>query len=376
MATKIDIGAADRELAELNEQMMNELHLTPTWHCYTEMVPKAPKISYKPYLWKKDLLDYVIGRAGELVDLNRGGERRSFEVVNPALRHLHGTTHTIAAALQLVQPGEIAPPHRHLASAIRFIVKGRGAYTAVQGERLYMEPRDLILTPTWTWHEHGNETNEPIIWIDALDYPFNTLMQLSFFDHGGPGAGPNARPTGFTRNWQGLARPAWESYPEEFPMVTYRWDETFKTMTALRGDQGSPYDGILLEYQHPFKQAPVLPTLSCYAQMLRSGEHTKARRTTASNVFYVLEGSGHSVLDGQRFDWSEGDFFMVPPWCWTEHVADSGKDALFFRLSDKPILDSFRMYREEAHPDKLQPKPATRFTPTKSPGAATPGLTT
>ena len=339
--------SGDRELADFNDWMVRH-HLTPTWAFYQALVSKDPPVGYGPYLWKSDLLHHVLARAGKLVDLARGGERRSFEVVNPNLRHVHGTTHTIGAALQLVQPGEIAPPHRHLANAIRFIVKGKGSYTAVQGERLYMEERDLILTPSWTWHEHGNETEEPIVWVDALDYPLMLSMQLSFFE---PGHGVNIepRPVGFTAERIGFARPAWESYPEEIPQITYKWAQVWTSMQAMRGEKGSPSDGILFEYVNPLKQGPVLPTIGCYAQMLRPGEHTKAHRHTSSAIYYVLEGEGHSVIAGTRFDWAPGDFFMIPPWAWHEHVAPAKSSGVFFVLSDKPVMDSLRTWREEAY---------------------------
>ncbi len=345
MASNID-DEIEAELSAFNDEMLRH-NLTPTWAYYQELVSPFPMPSYKAYLWKADLLDHVIRRAEELVDLERGGERRSFEVVNPDLRHLHGTTHTIGAALQLVKPGEIAPSHRHLASAIRFPVKGK-AYTAVNGEKLYMEERDLILTPTWTWHEHGNENDEPVIWIDALDYPFNKLMQVSFFEPYPGGMFPNDRGTDYTRNWSGLARPTWGSYAEDIPLVTYKWADTLARLDGWRDDDGSPHDGILLEYANPFQHGPVLPTLACYAQLLRPGERTTAHRQTSSAVYYVLEGSGHSVIGGTRFDWAEGDFFMIPPWAWHEHANAEGADALFFVIGDRPIMDAFRLYREEA----------------------------
>jgi gentisate 1,2-dioxygenase len=334
-----------RELEDFNARVVGH-HLTPTWAFYPELVAKSPPVSYRAYLWKADLLWNVLNRAGELIDLARGGERRSFEVVNPDLRHLHGTTHTIGAALQLVQPGEIAPPHRHLAAAIRFIVKGKGSYTAVQGERLYMEERDLILTPSWTWHEHGNETDQPVVWIDALDYPLNKLLQLSFFQPGGDVDVP-PRPVGFTAHRVGFARPAWMDYPDPIPMVTYKWSQVRAAIAAMRDEKGSPEDGILFEYLNPFTQRSVLPTIACYAQLLRSGEHTAAHRHTSSAVYYVLEGEGDSIIGGRRFSWAPGDFFMVPPWAWHEHANGARGDAMFFVVSDKPVVETLGMYREE-----------------------------
>lgn len=339
----------DRELERFNDRMV-EHNLTPTWAYYPELVAMEPPVAYRPYLWKSRLLEQVVGTAGELVDLNRGGERRSFEVVNPDLRHLHGTTHTLGAALQLVQPGEIAPPHRHLANAIRFIVKGRGSYTAVEGERLYMEERDLILTPTWMWHEHGNETEHPVVWVDALDYPLNKLMQLSFFQPGS-GADTENRPVGFTSSRVGLVRPTWASYPDDIPNVTYRWEETANTLDALREEEGSPYDGILLEYVNPIHEGPVLPTMACYAQLLRPGEQCKAHRQTSSSIHYILDGEGYSVIDGVRFDWAPGDFFMIPPWAWHEHANPGSGDAVHFVISDTPIMSALKLWREEPYPE-------------------------
>lgn len=348
MATEHD-DAIEAELRQFNDEMIG-LNLTPTWAYYQDLVSMEPIPDYSAYLWKGALLDYVVERAAKLVDLERGGERRSFEVVNPDLRHIHGTTHTIGAALQLVKPGELAPSHRHLASAIRFPIRGK-AFTAVNGEKLLMEERDLILTPTWTWHEHGNESDEPIVWIDALDYPFNKLLRVSFFEPYPGGMHPNTRSSNYTANWVGLTRPSWEGYREDIPLATYKWADTAETLNNWRNDDGSPHDGILLEYSNPFQHGPVLPTMACQAQMLRPRERTTAHRHTSSAVYYVLEGDGHSVIAGKRFDWSKGDFFMVPPWAWHEHANGGDQDALFFVITDKPILDAFRQYREDALAD-------------------------
>lgn len=351
--------AHNRLLAE-----MDRVHLTPTWVYAPELVPKNPPVTYKPHLWKWDLLHRILMRAGELVSIERGGERRSMEVVNPALRQWHATTHTLGAALQLVKPGEIAPPHRHTAAAVRFIVRGRGAYTAVQGEQLFMEEGDLILTPKWTWHDHGNETVEPIIWLDALDYPLINLLQASFFEPFPEPKQPITKPIGYTEERVGLARPAWEPYPEEVPLVTYRWRDTYRSLTTLRESAGSPYDGVILEYVNPFKQGPVLPTMSCLIQLLRPEEHTRAHRHTSSTVYFVVKGSGQSVIDGERFDWGKGDFFLTPPWAWHEHANPTNDESILFVISDKPVLDAFGLFREEAYAEQGHRQPVQKvFTP-------------
>lgn len=356
-----------KESSDAHNQLLAEMdrvHLTPTWVYAPKLVPKEPPVSYKPYLWKWDLLYRILLQAGELVSIERGGERRSMEVVNPALKDRHATTHTLGAALQLVKPGEIAPPHRHTAGAIRFIVKGRGAYTAVQGEKLFMEEGDLILTPRWMWHDHGNETEEPIVWLDALDYPFVNLLQASFFEPFPEPKQPITKPIGFTEERVGLARPAWERYPEDVPLVTYRWRDTYRALTALSESEGSSVDGVILEYVNPFRQGPVLPTMACLIQLLRPGEHTKAHRHTSSAVYFVVKGSGQSIMDGERFDWGTGDFFLTPPWAWHEHANPTKEESILFVMSDKPVLDAFGYYREEAYAENGHRQPVTKiFTP-------------
>lgn len=71
--------------------------------------------------------------------------------------------------------GEVAPSHRHNQSALRFIVEGKGAFTAVDGERTPMHTGDFILTPQWRWHDHGNPGSEPVVWLDGLDLPLVNL---------------------------------------------------------------------------------------------------------------------------------------------------------------------------------------------------------
>ena len=80
MASNIE-SDIDAELAEFNDRMVRH-NLTPTWAYYQELVSPFPMPGYEAYLWKADLLDEVVRTAERLVDLERGGERRSFEVVS------------------------------------------------------------------------------------------------------------------------------------------------------------------------------------------------------------------------------------------------------------------------------------------------------
>jgi gentisate 1,2-dioxygenase len=93
------------------------------------------------------------------------------------------TTDTVYAGLQLVMPNETAPAHRHVAFAMRFIISGTGGFTAVQGKRITMQRGDVILTPTWNWHDHGKDGSGPMIWLDGLDLPNFVHFPVHFVEH-------------------------------------------------------------------------------------------------------------------------------------------------------------------------------------------------
>jgi gentisate 1,2-dioxygenase len=344
-------------VAETHEAALEQLyrdmepaHVIPTWVHYARLIHKEPTPGYQPHLWRWAQTYPLLMRAGDLIAPERGGERRSTPLVNPSLGDSLSTSHTLGAALQLVRPGETAPVHRHTQGAIRFVIQGGGGevYTVVQGEKLVMEDNDLILTPNWTWHGHVNETSHDIIWLDVLDYPLVSYLRSSFFEPGIDERPRLTRPVNYTARHAALMRPAWESYQEAVPFVRYPWSDTWQALDALRHEAGSPFDGIILEYVNPFTSGPTLPTISCLAQLLRPGEHTRAHRATSSTIYYVVDGHGATVVDGQELEWSKGDVFVIPPWLWHEHVNAPGGDAVFLAVTDRPILDAFRLYREQA----------------------------
>lgn len=339
----------------LSNDSLEQLHadlalanMAPTWKYVADFVAREPRVSYRPWLWKwRDILPLLM-RSGDLVTPERGAERRSMEHVNPDLKSFFSTSHTIATALQLVRPGETAPAHRHMASAIRFAAQSAGGevYTRVQGERLLMEENDLLLTPNWMWHEHRNQTDQHIIWLDALDFPLVNLMQASLFEPG-EHDGCEARADGFSRRRLGLFRPTgWGAYEEGHPVIRYPWSEMRAALEAERDAEGSRFDGIILEYINPINSGPTLPTMSCRAQLLRPNEGTWAHRATSSTVYFVISGTGSTIINGIEFHWGKGDVFVVPNWAWHEH-RNSQSDALLFSITDQPALEALGMYREQ-----------------------------
>ena len=174
------------------------------------------KPSVEPFLWRWEQAVPLILKSGEMVTPDRDVERRVLRLTTPGRDH--GTTHTISAALQLLLPGENAPAHRHTPTAIRWVLHGEGAYTTVEGDKCYMERGDLVLTPSWTWHDHNNEGQGPMIWLDGLDTPLVHNLEATFYEQYPEDQQPI---TGTGQSVQkyssGTLRPAWEDYNAPTP---------------------------------------------------------------------------------------------------------------------------------------------------------------
>jgi gentisate 1,2-dioxygenase len=322
------------------------------WELASQMT-RHPEPQAIPHMWKAALIEAMVKESGEVVPV--GEERRALQLFNPGLGGRWATTNTMIAAVQLLLPGEVARAHRHTPTAIRFIMEGEGAYTAVDGERVYMAPGDLVLTPSWAWHDHGNESNAPVVWMDGLDVPLVQALNAMFFQLYDVAQFPLTKPNNASAQLHGHVslQPTWvKEQPRSSPLLLYSWERTWQSLRGLRGAAGDPHDGIALEYTHPQTGRSLLPTMACWVQMLRPGERTKAHRHTGSAVYYVVRGAGETIVDGRRFEWGVGDILVLPSWALHEHANPSPhEDAVLFSIQDRPVLEALGLYREEALSD-------------------------
>ena len=343
--------------ASLNQQrseFFKELeaeNMGPLWVSFRNLLTKTPAAREIPYLWPWESVRPKLLRAGELVSTEEA-ERRVLMFLNPGSPGRIGATATLYAAMQLILPGESARAHRHTPTALRFIVEGSGAFTCVNGEKVFMEAGDLVLTPPMVWHDHGSESDGPVIWLDGLDIPLMLALNCMFFeDHEGT-TQPVTAPENHSEKLFGRSLlPAGAQQAGEVsysPVWNYRGVESREALESLRraGDP-DPFDGYLLRYTNPLNGGEVLNSIGCRLQLLPRGLHTKAHRHTLSTVYHAAEGSGFSILDGTRFDWNKGDTFAVPIWTPHEHAAPKG-DAVLFSLNDEPVIRALGHMRTEA----------------------------
>ena len=178
--------ATDVRIESELEQFYAELtqhNLQPLWTQAKDLMSKHPKPEAVPWLWRWETLRRLAARGGELVGIERGGERRVLSLSNPGLNGLPFATPTLWGAVQYLNPHESAPAHRHTAAAIRFVLEGDGVWTTVNGDACDMHPGDLVLTPAWTWHDHCNDGDKTMIWFDGLDLPLVNAIDAMFYEN-------------------------------------------------------------------------------------------------------------------------------------------------------------------------------------------------
>lgn len=342
---------AESKGTEELDRLLWQKWMSGIWRLSRGERPLDPATSVKPHLWKwADLYDGLL-QARERIGIESGGvERRTIRLVNPGMAETEMTSHTMLCSFQLIQPGEVAPPHRHTMTAIRFILQGKGAYTNVDGRKMVMENGDLILTPQWAWHEHAHEGKEPMIWIDGLDVPLIQALQVISFEPY-PGKRIPVKDSPDLSAHYGMTRPVAPAGAEMARPLHYHWRDTYLSLKQLAEKEPHPFEGIALEYVNPLTGGSTLPTLSCWIQMFTPGMRTGAHRHTSTAIYHAFRGSGTTVINGERFDWDKGDTFIVPLWSWHEHANRSAKEeAVLFSMNDAPVLKPFGLYREEGRP--------------------------
>jgi gentisate 1,2-dioxygenase len=346
------------------DRRLAEKQISGIWRIPAGARPGDPKTKIQPYLWKwADIHDGLV-QARDQIHLERGqAERRTLRLVNPGAQEIEMTSHTMLFAFQMIQPGEVAPPHRHTMAAIRFILQGKGGYTNVGGEKMMMEDGDLILTPQWAWHEHAHEGAEPMIWIDGLDVPFIQSLQVISFEPY-PDKRIPVEERSCDSSFYGMARPI-DADDNKLPApLHYRWRDIEPALKRLANGPANPYDGYAMEYVNPLTSGPTLPTLSCWIQLLKPGQRTQSHRHTSTVLYHAFRGSGTTVINGKPFHWEKGDTFVVPLWHWHEHAnTTANDDAILFSMNDAPVLKPFGLYREQG-PGESRREHETASVPT------------
>ena len=325
------------------------------WTVANDIEPWEPRSSSVPMLWKYEDLRELVLKSSELVTPEQAG-RRVVYLVNDNRKNVSAAVGWLYTGIQVTRPGESTSAHRHKASALRFIMEGEGGYTVVDGNKITFEVNDFVITPNSTWHEHGVAADgKTCIWQDGLDIPLINALEANDYavlDGKQQLINPvNYSPLTYSATGVVLADVIWDK--PYSPLFKYSWKQVYPALLeAARVNEGSPYDGIIMNYSNPLTGGHVMQTMGAAIQLLRPGQHTKAHKHTGSFVYQCAKGNGYTVIDGKRYDWKERDIFCIPSWAWHEHVNLSDtEDACLFSFNDLPVIEKLGLYQEKIYTD-------------------------
>jgi gentisate 1,2-dioxygenase len=326
---------------------IDKANVTPLWEVLHGLITATPNTPCKPYLWNWDMVHPWILEAGKLITAKEA-ERRVLILENPGLRGQSRVTHSLYAGLQLILPGEVAPAHRHSQSALRFIVHGQGAYTAVDGERVTMSPGDFIITPSWTWHDHGNPSSEPMVWLDGLDIAIVELLDAQFLERPPEESQQTTRTSGESFASFGNTMLPVNHKPKSrtSPLFWYPYERTREALgTLAKSEAPHACYGHKLKFTNPATGGWAMPTLGTFMQLLPKGFRGKPYRSTDSTVYSVVEGNGRVKVGGETFAWGPKDTFVVPSWM--PYTLEADAEGVLFSFSDRPVQDVLDLWREQ-----------------------------
>ncbi len=319
--------------------------MAPLWKVMRSMVTKEPVSRCQPHVWHFDDVKSLVMESGGLITAEEA-ERRVLILENPALHGESRVTNSLFAGIQMIMPGEVAPAHRHAASAIRFVLDGEGAYTAVEGEKAFMAPGDFVITANWAPHDHGNPSNKPMLWLDVLDVPAVNFFEASFAEHFDDAMQKTTRQDGDSLNFYGSGvLPDGTPAMNRTPIINYTYARTRPIIArmAQAGDIDKRH-GARVRYANPVTGGPVLPTMSANLALLPKGFKGEPYRSTDGTIFVCAEGKGTTTVDGKVLEWGPQDVFVVPPWKRYSHQAE--KESVLFSISDRPAQQALGIWRE------------------------------
>ena len=338
-----DDGAYRMQLAQV--------HVAPLWDALKGLVPAEPRATAQPHTWQWSVMRPRLIESGNVVSAEHA-ERRVLMLRNPALEGLPYATDTIYAGLQLILPGEVARAHRHTQSALRLVLEGEGGYTAVDGIRTEMSRGDFIVTPPWKWHDHGNDGNGPVIWLDGLDLPLVSFLRAGFREeyeasNQFPRRG-NAEQV-FTRFANALLPLEHRHEGMTSPIFSYPYARTREVLERLARDSViDACHGVYVRYANPLTGDWAMPTIAASMRLIPKGQTTDFFQSVDGTVLVGMEGDPSvEIQDAGHFAIGTNDVFVVPGWSRWRMSAGSSNDAVLFAYSDRPVYEKLGLYREQ-----------------------------
>jgi gentisate 1,2-dioxygenase len=328
-------------------ERISKRDMAPLWKVMKNVVTKEPVTRVVPHVWRYEDVKALVMESGGLITAEEA-QRRVLILENPALRGESKATNTLFAGIQMILPGEVAPAHRHVSSAIRFVLDGEGAYTAVEGEKAFMSPGDFVITANWAPHDHGNPSKKPMLWLDVLDFPAVNFFEASFAAYFDDKMQNTTRQNGDSEAFyaSGVLPDGAPTKLNRSPVINYTYARTRPILDRLKksGDIDRSH-GARVHYVNPVSGGPVLPTMGASLALFPKGFKGEPYRATDGTILVCTEGGGATTVEDKVLEWGPNDVFVIPPWKRYSHKMS--KDSVLFSISDKPAQVALGIWREE-----------------------------
>lgn len=328
------------------DHLLRGQSLAALWKVMGTQISAEPRPTCHAAIWRYADVRPLLIRAGEEITAAEA-ERRVLLFRNPGLDR-PAITHTLASGLQLIKGGEVEGAHRHTQAALRLMIEGDGVYTAVDGERIWMRPGDVVTTPSWTWHDHGKQTEGPGIWLDGLDIPLVNYLQVPFMEdnHHAPQRLTRPDGDGVSRYASGILPLAGLPSHRHSPVFSYPYERTRTALAALaRAAEWDRHHGLKVKFANPLTGGHVMPTIAAFMQLLPAGFATAPYRSTDAAVCSVVEGSGRVRIGDIVHEWAAHDVFVLPNW--TVYTLEADSEAVLFSFSDRALQEAAGLWRED-----------------------------
>lgn len=343
------------ELSKQTRTTLNRYNLAPLWEIAEDKLGKTRE-NLEASIWKWENLRRSVDLIAD--DVPPDVSPRVTVPVNPA--YGGALSHTISVGVETAPPGDTTAAHRHSGHFLRYAIDGHpDMKTTVGGEEFQMLDDDLITIPQWVWHGHANESNEEVTWLVIDDSPLriDALNIGNLYEQPDNDDWPTQkRQKGYYRTQYGDYRPpatddkipgSFEGIRKPTPPHRFPGDEMLESLDTAENNEDAytPNDGVGLTYTNPARgSGHLFPTFGVRVHRLLDGKETETHCHNATEVCYVIEGTGQTIVEDEPFDWSDQDIFVVPTYKTHSHKPDN--DATILMVSDRPLLEAINCYHE------------------------------
>ena len=212
-----------------------------------------------------------------------------------------------------------------------------------------MHPGDFIISPSWTWHDHGNPGNDPVVWMDGLDIRIVQTFAAQFHEVFPEEVQPVARAEGASAARYGnnlVPLGAAAPFGRTSPIFNYPYGRSRESLARLSRDQAPDAShGWKMQFTNPLTGGHAMPTIAAFIQLLPRGFQGEPYRSTDGMIYSVVEGEGKALIGTETFAFEPRDTFVVPSWM--PLVLEATSESVLFSFSDRPGQEAMGLWREK-----------------------------